>query len=531
MPLSQVIFGVVGGLGLFLLGMTLMTEGLRAMAGDRIRDSLRRVTRSPLSGVMTGLASTALLQSSSATIIATVGFVGAGFLSFYQALSIILGSALGTTVTGWLVALLGFKLQLGSLATVLVLAGAFMRLFGGPSVRGLGYGLAGFGLIFIGIDALQEGLGGLKDYVDFSQWEARRLWGKLKLVLVGIGFTIITQSSSAGVVAALTAMVTGAIVFEQAAALVVGMNIGTSFTAAAATIGGNIHVRRTGFSHVVYNSLVSGMALFLITPYIWLWQRAAPALFEAQSEFALVGFHTAFNLLGVVLVLPFVRYFARMIERLFPDKTYGYQQILDRGMLKYPELALTAVQKVLRTQIDRIGHQLGYILGDMPRPGSLDDTETELQEIQAYLDSIHLESTSGSQWERLLAAIQVVDHLQRLLDRCGNKSVQLALSQDQELEAAAASLRELAALLTHKKFLDAKQVRALIKRQKELERNLRQSIMARIGEGRLELREGVALMDSARWLKRVASHIQRIDQGMRQLNYDKSHENTSDQEA
>lgn len=531
MTISQVVFGVVGGLGLFLLGMTLMTEGLKAMAGDRIRESLRRVTRSPLSGVVTGLASTALLQSSSATIIATVGFVGAGLLSFYQALSIILGSALGTTFTGWLVALLGFKFKLGSLAAVFVLTGAFMRLFGGPAVRGLGYGLAGFGLIFIGIDALQEGLGGLKDYVDFSRWAADSLWGKFKLVLVGVGFTIITQSSSAGVVAALTAMVTGAIVFEQAAALVVGMNIGTSFTAAAATIGGNIHVRRTGFSHVVYNSLVSSIALFLIAPYIWLWQKLAPAQFEAQREFALVGFHTAFNLLGVLLVLPLVRRFAHMIERLFPDKPYGYRQILDPGLLKYPELALTAVQKVLRSQIDRVGHQLGYILGEMPRPGSLEDTEAELQEIQAYLDSIHLESTSGTQWERLLAAIQVVDHLQRLLDRCGNKSVQLSLSHDQGLDEAAGALRDLAALLTHKKSMGSEEVKSLLKRQKELERNLRQHIMAQIGEGQLELREGVTLMDTARWFKRVASHIEHIDKGMRRLNYDKSHEDFNNQEA
>jgi len=268
--------------------------------------------------------------------------------------------------------------------------------------------------------------------------------------------------------------------------------------------------------------MVSTKALFLIAPYIWLWQTLAPEQFAAQSAFALVGFHTAFNLLGIALVLPMVRRFAHMIERLFPDKPFGYRQILDAGLLKYPELALTAVQKVLATQIDRVGHQLGYILGDMSRATSLEETEAELQEIQAYLDSIHLETTSGTQWERLLAAIQVVDHLQRLLDRCGNKSVQLALSQDKELEEAAAALRELAGLLTHRKTLDAREVRAMLKRQKDLEKKLRHYIMTRIGEGEMELREGVTLMDTARWLKRVAAHIERIDRGMRELNYEAS---------
>lgn len=519
MNLTAVIVGVAGGLGMFLLGMTLMTEGLKAMAGDAIRTSLMRVTRSPLSGVITGVLGTAVLQSSSATIIATVGFVGAGLLSFYQALSIILGSALGTTFTGWLVAVIGLKFQLGTLASVLVLVGAFVRLFGGRRFQGLGYALAGFGLIFIGIAALQEGLSGLQDYVDFTRLPADSLWGKFQLVLLGILFTIITQSSSAGVVAALTALFTGAIVFEQAAALVVGMNIGTSFTAAAATIGGNIHVRRTGFSHVVYNTFVSGVALFLISPYIWLWQWLAAEQLYAHAELALVGFHTAFNLLGILLVLPFVREFARLIERLFPEKAYGYQQILDRGLLKYPELALTAVQKVLLAQAQQLAQQLAYILGEVPRATSLADTGQQLLAVQEYIDAIHLDATSGTQWERLLAAIQIVDHLQRLQDRCGNTSVQMSLHSQFAMRRPRELAAELVLLLLQKNNLTQEQVRAHVAELTELEASIRRDTMEKIAQRQLELKQGVSLMEVARWLQHVASHIERIDSASRQLNY------------
>ncbi|WP_024461337.1 Na/Pi cotransporter family protein [Marinimicrobium sp. LS-A18] len=519
MVLIRVLVEVLGGLGLFLLGMTLMTEGLKAMAGDAIRRVLMRFTRSPVSGVLAGLVGTAVLQSSSATIVATVGFVGAGLIGFSQALGIIFGSALGTTVTGWIVALIGFKLKLSLLAALFVFAGAMLKLFGRRSLGGLGYALAGFGLIFIGIDTLQGGLEGLREQMDFSQFPADDLWGKFQLVVIGVLFTIVTQSSSAGVVAALTALHTDTIAFEQAASLVVGMNIGTSFTAAAATIGGNVSVRRTGFSHVLYNTGVSSLALFLIVPYITAWQFVAPEAFVVHEEFALVGFHSAFNLLGVLLVVPFAGQFAHMIERLFPDKPFGYQQVLDRGLLKYPELALTAVQKVMISQFERVAEQLEYILGESGRSVPLVDLARELSDVQEYLDAIHLEGTSGSQWERLLAAIQIVEHLQRLLERCDNKSVAVALRNGDDLAEAKAALSPLVLSLWGKRSLPADQVQERVAQITQIEQTTRRQTMNDIAQGRLELRQGVARMEVVRWLQRVAVHIGRIDVHTRELNY------------
>ncbi|WP_036188737.1 Na/Pi cotransporter family protein [Marinimicrobium agarilyticum] len=515
----KVFLEVLGGLGLFLLGMTLMTEGLRAMAGDAIRQGLMRFTRSPVSGVMTGLVSTAVLQSSTATIVATVGFVGAGLLEFSQALGIIFGSALGTTFTGWLVALIGFKLELSLFAALFVFVGALFKLFARRSLGGLGFALAGFGLIFIGIDGMQNGLEGLQDDVNFSQFPADNLWGKFKLVLLGVLFTVITQSSTAGVVATLAALHTDTVAFEQAASLVVGMNIGTSFTAAAATIGGNVAVRRTGFSQVVYNTSVSALALFLVAPYVTLWQSFAADAFERHEEFALVGFHTGFNLLGVLLVLPFARQFSRLIERLFPEKTFGYQQILDRGLLKYPELALTAVQKVLNTQLERAAQQLGYVLGETKRSAPLVDMAQELVDIQQYLDAIHVDQASGVQWERLLAAIHIVEHLQRLQERCENKSVAMALRNGDDLPEGRECLKRLVHLLSGKHPMESEEVKQTLAQMTQIEQTSRQDTMKDIAQGRLELKQGVARMEVARWLQRVAVHISRIDLHRRELNY------------
>lgn len=243
----------VGGLGIFLLGMLIMTEGLRALTGNAIQRLLIRFTQTPTSGALTGAIATAILQSSSATTVAAVGFVGAGLLTFPAALGIIFGANIGTTITGWLVALIGFKLQLGTLMMPLILIGVLMRLFAKVRPGQIGYALAGFGLIFVGIEAMQQGMAGLESHFLADTFPANTFTGRLILVLLGIVVTLITQSSSAGVAAALTALFTGTIEFEQAAALIIGMDVGTTVTAIIATIGGSVGSRRTGLSHIVYN--------------------------------------------------------------------------------------------------------------------------------------------------------------------------------------------------------------------------------------------------------------------------------------
>lgn len=518
MDISSVIIEVAGGIGLFLLGMSLMTEGLKNLAGDSVRKALMRFTRSPTSGVLTGLFATVVTQSSSATIIITVGFVGAGLLAYSQALGVVLGASVGTTFTGWLVAIVGFKLQLGAIASVLILIGAFLRLFGGTRRSGLAYTLAGFGLVFVGIAGLQQGMAGLQGIVDLGFIGADSLLGKLALMLVGALFTLITQSSTAGVISALAALHTGVVNFEQAAALVVGMNVGTTFTSAIATIGGNVHVRRTGFSHVVFNTIVSGCAIFLITPYIGLWHWIAPD--QPLGEIALVSFHTLFNLVGVLLILPFIKQYSLFIERLFPErKTDEPQQLLDISLLKYPELALGEVYKLLVAQLHQLAQQLAYMLGESPRPVPLDETSNALQETHRYLDKLHLDSTAGKEWERLLTSIHLLDHMQRLYERCLNTHVLMVLHGNESSQSARLLLWQLVDSLLQRVHLDEAQAQLLVDQLGAQEQHLRELTMQQIAQGKIELDLGVSFMETARWMHRVGGHLVRIDHKLRALDY------------
>lgn len=516
MSMLSVAIEVAGGIGLFLLGMSLMTEGLKSMAGESVRKALLRFTKSPTSGVLTGIVTTVFTQSSSATVIITVGFVGAGVLAYSQALGVILGASVGTTVTGWIVAIVGFKLQLGAIASILILIGAFLRMFGGSRRSGFAFALAGFGLIFVGIATLQTGMASLQDSVNLGFFPADNLLGKFVLMAIGTLFTLITQSSTAGVISTLAALHAGVVDFEQAAALVVGMNVGTTFTSAVATIGGNVHVRRTGFSHVVFNTIVSNFALFLITPYIYFWQKFFPLM--PLGEIALVGFHTMFNVVGVLLLLPFIKQYSRFIERLFPVRPSERVELLDSSVLKYPELALAEVKKVLLEQIHILTQQLSYILGESTRAIPLASTEKALAEVRRYLDQLHLDTSAGREWERLLACIHLLDHTQRLHDRCTHENVYLVLHQGNDLVTAKLLLWELVQQVAKGDALNADQADMLVDKLSEQDKYLREITMQQIAKGTLELNRGVNIMESGRWMYRVGWHLVRIDHNLQRLN-------------
>jgi len=308
------ILQAMGGLGLFLLGMVVMTDGLKGLAGDMLRQILTRVTHSPASGALTGAATTAILQSSSATTVAAVGFVSASLLTFPQALGIIFGANIGTTITGWLVALLGFKFKLATIVSPLVLVGVLMRLFGHGKLAATGMALAGFSLIFIAITLLQGVMLGMEGIVTPDDFPADTFTGRLKLVAIGISITLITQSSAAGVAAALAAVHVGTISFPQAMAIVIGMDIATAIKAIVASMGGSVATLRTGLSHVLYNIYSGIVAFLLLTPYALFLDYISPDIVRDNAEIALVGFHTSFNIICVLLILPFTNQFAQLVS-------------------------------------------------------------------------------------------------------------------------------------------------------------------------------------------------------------------------
>lgn len=512
------VFQALGGLGIFLLGMIVMTGALHDLAGNAMRNALKKLTKSPLSGALTGAVSTAILQSSSAITVAAVGFVGAGLMTFPQSLGIIFGANAGTTITGWLVVLLGFKLKLSTIILPVILLGAILKLFTKGRIATLGFALAGFGLIFVGIGLMQQGMSGLEQIITPEQFPADTWLGRLKLVLMGIVITLITQSSSAGVAISLTALFAGAINFNQAAALVIGMDVGTTVTAILASIGGSISSRRTGVSHVIYNVCTAIGALFLLSPYVWFWGYFAPGELIANAEIALVGFHTCFNLLGMIIILPFTAKFASLIERIIQSEPLTYTENLDKSLLAEPSVALTAILTVVTKESHALLKHVHALLsqdgGDLRI--NLVEMQTALNETHAYVDLIHLDKTNTPQWQQLVAAVHILDHLQRLHERC----------DEEEYRALVAKNNEALSLFVKQFIIALDNISANIDRQRWRENAqlasvannalltqlapIRDEVMSNITVGEITVSQATHKVEAIRWLKRVSYHISRI---------------------
>ncbi|HRP62814.1 MAG TPA: Na/Pi symporter, partial [Phycisphaerales bacterium] len=265
---------LAGGIGLFLLGMVLLTDGLKSLAGDALRGVLERFVRGPISGLAWGTGITALIQSSSATTLMTIGFVSAGLLSFNQSVGVIFGANLGTTSTGWIVSTVGLKLSMSAIALPMIGVGAVIRLLA-PSGRGggfawasLGIAIAGFGLIFVGIDTLQLGMSTLAERMNPADFPGPSLLGLPLLIIIGAVMTVVMQSSSAAVATTLAALHANAITLEQGAVLVIGQNIGTTVKAGLAAIGASIPAKRTAMAHVAFNVGSAVIALLALPVFL-----------------------------------------------------------------------------------------------------------------------------------------------------------------------------------------------------------------------------------------------------------------------
>ncbi|WP_417710351.1 Na/Pi cotransporter family protein [Roseibium aggregatum] len=502
----------LGGVGLFLIGMMLLTDGLKALAAQRMRDMLSRFTSTPLSGAVTGALTTAVIQSSSATTVAAVGFVASGLLTFPQALGVIFGANVGTTLTGWLVAVLGFKLDLGQIALPFVFFGAIARLAFRGRVALAGQALAGFCLIFIGIEHMKDGLDAFSGVVTPTDFPPDTLFGRLQLLFIGMLITVVTQSSSAGVATALAALGAGAINFPQAAALVIGMDVGTTFTAALATIGGGTMARRTGYAHVIYNVLTGVMAFFLLGPF----QLVAGALTgDGEGQIALVAFHSFFNALGVLLVLPFARPFARLVETLVPEKGSDLTSRLDPLVLRDPHaaaaLAGQTVAELDAAIIERLRSRLGA------RPVSHEELDREelakaIADTRTYLDRIIVPPNDMVFQEELKGQFHILDHLSRLLYRCDQRQRIDELVLDHRLRRLAGLILGVTGtsarqqdVKTQEKTLD--RLRLMMRRQRRLNRD---RLIAMAAADTVPAETVWLKLDALRWLHRVAYHLWRI---------------------
>src|SRR5262252_2908270 len=303
---------LVGGLGFFLLGIHHLTEGLKGLAGDSLRRALQAMVGGRLSAVASGAVFTVFIQSSTATTLTVIGFVSAGLVTFSQAVGVIIGATFGTTSTPWLVAIFGFRLRISAFAMPMLGVGAFLWLIAKGKARSAGAILAGFGLLFIGIDYLQTGMEGVS-------WNLDAIGGSgfgWQWILAGFGIlmSVVMQSSSAAAAATLVAVHAGSLTFEQACAMIVGQSIGTAATSALVAIGAGLAVRRAAMAHIVYNVSVGIIGILLLGPLAAVARWVGAQFDEPNGVLALAAFSSIFKLVGVLAFYPGLDRFSHLIE-------------------------------------------------------------------------------------------------------------------------------------------------------------------------------------------------------------------------
>lgn len=335
-----------GGIGLFLLGMYLMTNGLRLAAGQALQNILESSTRTTLRGILAGITITSLVQSSSAVTVATVGFVNAGLMQLRQAITVIYGSNIGTTMTAWLVALIGFHINIKAFALPAIGIGMGLWVFRSEKRAGaIGQALAGFGVFFLGIEILKSGFEGMGGSIQFAALEST---GLDLLLLVGSGFllTVLMQSSSASMAVILTAAGGSVIPLSAAAAMVIGANVGTTSTALLAVIGATPNAKRVAAAHVAFNLITAAVAVLILPWMLAAVQGLQNALgYTAEVPTVLALFHSFFNILGVALLWPMTDRLVSLLEPRFrsAEEDEARPRHLDSTLLGTPVLAFHAL--------------------------------------------------------------------------------------------------------------------------------------------------------------------------------------------
>jgi phosphate:Na+ symporter len=349
---------LLGGLGLFILAIGMMTDGLRLAAGASLRSLLSNWTSTPLKGIFSGVLMTAIVQSSSAVTVASIGFVNAGLLSMRQALGIVYGANVGTTMTGWLVALAGFKFDIHNLALPMIGIGMLIKLIKGQGrTASFGLALVGFGLFFIGVDVLKSAFDGLVAVFDLTKISADGIGGIIIFTLMGVVMTILTQSSSASIALTITAASTGMVGLYAAAAMVIGANIGTTSTALIASIGATSNAKRVAFAQVIFNS-ATALVAFLLLPVLFFgieWFSKVLDI-EANISVSLALFHSVFNILGVILIFPFNNKLASFLESRFLtwEEKESNSRYLDKTIAMTPDLAVNALMLEMKSIAKRV---------------------------------------------------------------------------------------------------------------------------------------------------------------------------------
>lgn len=425
---------LLGALGLFIYGMKIMSEGLQKLAGNRLRGVLKGMTSNRATGVLTGTFVTSVIQSSSATTVMVVSFVNAGLLTLSESMGVIMGANIGTTITAWLVAYLGFKVKIVPIATIMVGLSFPLLFVKKEQLKHLAEFIIGFGILFIGLDFLKDSVPDIKSnpqILEFlNQYTDSGYLSILLFIFIGTLLTVVVQSSSASTAITLIMLNQGWIEYDLAAAMVLGENIGTTITANIAASIGNVYAKRAARFHTLFNLIGVGWMLAVFPFFVPFIETQALAL-GLDDKLGLALFHSSFNLLNVFLLLWFIPYLEKLVIRIQPSKGLGDEEFrlryISAGLMSTPELSLAEAKKELQIfakLIDKMSFSFTALLFQKHR-----DTEAIIEKIkkrEEITDDLELELTN------YLTKISESD-----LSRQGSERVRDMLSMANDLERMA----------------------------------------------------------------------------------------------
>ena len=451
------VFTILGALGMFLYGMNLMSGGLQKAAGSKMRGFLTAMTSNPFKGVMTGVGITSVIQSSSATTVMTVGFVNAGLLTLSQAVGVIMGANIGTTITAWMVSLLGFKADIATFAVPLMALGFLFSLSKRDKRRHISELIIGFSLLFLGLSLMKGAVPDLRETPEvlafIQNWTSYGFGSVLIFLLLGTILTLVLQSSSATMALTLIMVNMGWIPFEMGAAMVLGENIGTTITANIAAAVANANARRAAMAHTLFNVFGVIWALALFTPFLKLvgltitWFGLPNPLEVNDGTSALYGvsmLHTLFNVINTCILIWFVPVIVKLSEKLIRERKRETEEtiklkFIDAGHLSTAELAVGQARNevvhfaeisrrgvdFIRTAInatndkefeevrerlvkyeeisDRIEYEIAQFLNALPEDSISEETRTETKRMYKIIGELESLGDSGESISRILS--------------------------------------------------------------------------------------------------------------------------------
>ncbi len=491
---------LLGAVCLFLYGMKVMSEGLQKVAGDRLRNILGFMTKNRVTGVLTGIIITALIQSSSASTVMVVSFVNAGLMSLAQSMAVIFGANVGTTITTWIISAFSFEIHISDYTIVLMALAVPMLFMKKSTYKSLGEFLIGFCFLFMGLDLISvyvpnlqdnpEMLAFLKDYTGMGYGSV------LIFFTIGIVLTMMVQSSAATFAVTLIMCSQGWISFPLGCAIILGGNIGTTITPVLASLSGNLAAKRTAMGHVLFNVLGSIVALALFNPFIDLvaditeWcgdlnpldiTRAAEegmadttlftpaggytARTQASVAFALAMFPTVFNAINLIIMIWFTKLYVHIVCWIMPAKHHDQEEdfslkFIGRGLLGTSELNITQAQKEIAVYGERVHRMLGMardlIHGD-PGDSKYQDTYNRLEKYEEISDRMEIEigkflnqvaegrlSPEGKM--RIAGMLRIISEIESIADSCFNVAKTLARKNQFHVEFTPDMMKEIDAM-------------------------------------------------------------------------------------